>query len=66
MINQNIHAQNLQQTELVFGEKHFTESNHNLKTYVSKVTTFDMNQVKSYLGIFYFLLVSLLSITLLF
>ena len=64
MINQNIHTQNLQSTGLVFEENNFKETKINLEALVSKVTTIDPKQLKSYLGVFYFGVVSLLSITL--
>lgn len=66
MLNQNIHTQSLNSTELILGKNHINESNLTVETYVSKVASIDKQQVKSYLGIMYFVLVSLLTITLLF
>lgn len=65
MINNNIHAQNLESSKLIFGENHISETKKNFSAYVDKVTSIDIRQVKSYLGLVYFTLVSLLSITLL-
>ncbi len=66
MINQNIQTQSFQSNELILGKNQINESNLNFETYVSKVAAVDKQQIKSYFGILYFVLVSLLTITLLF
>lgn len=66
MINQNIHTQSFQSNELILSKNRINESNLNLETYVSKVASIDKQQIKSYMGIMYFVLVSFLTITLLF
>lgn len=66
MINQNLQTQSFQSNELILSKNHINESNINFDAYVNKVASVDKQQIKSYLGIMYFVLVSLLTITLLF
>lgn len=64
MINQNIHSQQFESIELI-NEFPITDTKKSLETYINKVSSIDIKQIKSYLGLVYFGLVSVLSITLL-
>jgi hypothetical protein len=65
MINQNIHSQQFESIEIL-NEFPISDTKKHLEAYVNKVSSIDIKQVKSYLGIVYFGLVTVLSITLLF
>ena len=63
MINQNIHTQQFESIDLI-NEFPISNTKNSYEAYVSKVSSIDIKQIKSYLGLVYFGLVSLLSITL--
>lgn len=65
MINQTIHTQQFESVEII-NEFPISDTKKQLEVYVNKVSSLDTNQIKSYLGIVYFAVVSVLSITLLF
>ncbi|MCW8849145.1 MAG: hypothetical protein OQJ81_04130 [Melioribacteraceae bacterium] len=65
MINQNIHTQQFESIEMI-NEFPISETRKHLDAYVNKISSIDIKQIKSYLGIVYFGIVTVLSITLLF
>ena len=66
MLEQNISHQRVEVKELLIGDINANESSKLVSDYLSKVRSLDVEQVKVYLGIAYFALVTLLSISLFF
>jgi len=58
MLNSNTQSQNIESIEVS------TDRNNVLDKYLSKITSLDIGQVKIYLGLVYFLLVSVLTFSL--
>lgn len=66
MLNQDITHQSVEVKELVIGDLSTHESSQLVTDYLTKVRSLDVEQVKVYLGIAYFSLVSILSLSLFF
>ena len=66
MLNQNTASQSIESKELILGKITVNDSPKLITAYLSKVKSLDVEQVKVYLGIAYFALVSLLSLSLFF
>jgi hypothetical protein len=66
MLNQNTSSQSFQAKEFLLGELAQNDSPKQISTYLSKIKSLDVQHVKVYLGLAYFALVSLFSISLFF
>lgn len=66
MLNQDITHQSVEVKELVIADLTTHESSKLVTDYLTKVRSLDVEQVKVYLGIAYFSLVSILSLSLFF
>ena len=64
MLSSNSQSSNLKSTELTINRISTFESTSTLEKYLSKIKTKDVEHVKLYLGMVYFTLVSILSISL--
>lgn len=66
MLEQNISQQRIETKELIIGDIQTHESSKLVTDYLTKVRSLDVEQVKIYLGIAYFALLTVLSISLFF
>lgn len=66
MLNSNNQSQNIESPELAINSESSIRKSNLVERYLSKVTSQDIEQIKIYLGVVYFVLVSIFSITLFF
>lgn len=65
MINQTIQTQQFKSIEMI-NEFPISDTRKQMELFVGKISSLDVKQIKSYLGIVYFVVVSFLAITLIF